>query len=710
MNRMTKKHSHQDLEALYLEAETCDSGIFSEMRSNVLLISGEHYNKRNSPFFKSIRDSKELSEQQKLRLTKNHIQKIVKLYCNNITSLAPGVGFEPKNQNELKDQKSAELHHAVWQDAKDKYNLDEKVDDWCDDFVGIGEVITKIFWDPQGGKILGRAQAVDEAGNPQVDEFGRPLPGDNYVYSGEFVFEDVYGFNFLRAPETKDMRKSPYGIIRKMVDKDELLARFADKKSFIVEGQDETARVFDATKGGYRHTAKNEVLVKEFFFRPCPLYPMGYCYISTKEGILYEGELPGGIWPIAFQPWDKIQTTPRGRGPVKIMRPYQAEINRAFSKVAEHQITLGDDKLILTNGSKASSGASLPGIRTVTVTGGKPEVLMGRDGSQYSNYGQMEIAELYKVMMVDEDSVEKQNGQLDPYALLFRAASQKKRFSRYVRRFERFLIEVARIHNSLAKIHLPDDAVVYAVGRPEQVNISEFKNAEDICYQIKISAQSDDIETKMGKQLVLNHLIQYAGAQLGKEELGALVELMPYANIGEGTSDLTLDRVTANNDILALDRGERPMLGLYDNHPYMIKKLTNRMRKADFKFLSEEVQSAYAERMQVHMQAEALVQQEIQRAKAGYIPTTGYLVSCDFYQADPKDTTKTRRVRLPADAVQWLIKQLETQGQSLEQLESMNEGALAELSRTMLQQRRGALPDGMGGAPTPQPLGPQASG
>jgi hypothetical protein len=106
------------------------------------------------------------------------------------------------------------------------------------------------------------------------------------------------------------------------------------------------------------------------------------------------------------------------------MRPYQAEINRTASKIAEHQITLGDDKLILTNGSKVTSGNSIPGIRTVNVTGKEPTVLEGRDGSQFVPYMESQINELYKVMMVDEDS-EQQQGPLDPHALLFRAASQK---------------------------------------------------------------------------------------------------------------------------------------------------------------------------------------------------------------------------------------------------------------------------------------------
>jgi hypothetical protein len=547
----TKKHEIKDLEKIFSEAKTCDSDVFTEMRSNVLLVAGEHYNRKQSSFQRRIRDSKELNDQQKLRLTKNHIQKICKSYVNNIISMAPGVGFEPANEGELQDQKAAELHHAVWQNAVTKYNLEEAIEDWCSDFVDIGEVNLKIFWDPTAGKLIGHHWGMDDQGNLQYEEDGQPALGEP-VYEGEFLFESIHGFNLLRAPEAKEMKKSPYLIIQKMVNKEDLIAKFPDKKKYILESADETAIVFDGAKGGYRKS-NNEVLLKEYYFRSCPQYPNGYFYFSTKEGILTEGELPGGIFPIITQSFDRIQTTPRGRGPVKTMRPYQAEINRAASKIAEHQITLGDDKILVQNGTKVSPGVSLPGVRTITYTGVDPKIMAGRDGSQYLAYLQSQIAELYDVMNVNEDSVEK-DGQLDPYALLFRSASQKKKFQRYIKKFERFLVEVAKTFIELARIHLPDNAVIFAVGRKEQVNISEFRGSSDLCYQIKIKPQSDDIETKMGKQLVLNHLVQYTGAQMNKQDIGKIVRLMPYANLEEGLADLTIDFDAGTNMILALDR------------------------------------------------------------------------------------------------------------------------------------------------------------
>jgi hypothetical protein len=676
-------HSFQDLQSYYTEADSVDQQVFAEMRSSLLLVSGEHYQKRENNFYKRIRDAKDLSDQQKLRLTKNHIRKICQTYSNNIMSHTPGVGFSPKDENSNHDQKVAELHHSVWRDAFERHNIDDLMDDWCDNFVEMGEVAVKIFFDPNKGKVKGYDTLVGADGQPVINEMGEPQIDQNKpLYTGEFVFEEVYGFNLLRPVECKDLRKAEWLCIRKMVSKDDLLAMGfgEDKVQYIQTGADETYMVFDAAFGGY-FKSKNQVLVREYYFRPCQKYPQGYFYITTKAGILAEGELPGGIFPIVVQCFDKIQTTPRGRSPVKQMRPYQAEINRAGSKIAEHQITLGDDKLLIQNGTKVSASATLPGIRAYSYTGAAPTVLEGRSGAQYLEYMNSQITEMYAVMNVQEDSDENQT-QLDPYVLLFRSARQKKKFQRYIKRFEKFLINVVKTYLSLAKIHLDDQEIIYAIGKSEQINISEFKQLPDICYEVKVEAQSDDIETKLGKQIALNHALQYIGPKLKEEDIGKIMRAMPFGNFDESFDDMTIDYDSVTNEILALDRGEQPPVNEYDNHLYCIKRLTGRMRKSDFKFLDPQVQNNYAAKVGMHQQMQVAQAAAIQRAEQGFIPTSGYLVACDLYVSDPSDPkgVKTRRVRVNSDALSWLIKQLEAQGTMVEQLDGLPQGAQAQMA------------------------------
>lgn len=694
------------LNGYYTDADGVDQGIYSEMRSNIQLASGDHYTKRQSTFFRRIRDSKDLSDQQKIRLTKNHVRKICQLYSNNILSTNPGVGFMPKDENSMHDLKVSDMHHAVWQDAKSKYCLEDKIEQWCDNYVQVGEVHVKLFFDPTLGPLKGyEAQTDPETGNPAMDDFMQPIPDETKPhFEGEFVFEEVYGFNLLRPPECKELGKAEWLGIRKMVSKDELLRKCKgndELTSKIRSDQDETYMVFDALNGGYKKSNK-QTMLREYYFRPSLLFPQGYFYITTKEGILAEGELPGGLFPIVSALFDRVQTTPRGRSPIKAMRPYQAEINRSASKIAEHQITLGDDKLLLQNGTKATAGVSLPGVRTINYTGSEPKILAGRDGSQYLNYMNSQITELYMVMMVQEQEQDK-DAKADPYMMLFASAKQKKKFQRYIGRFERFLIEIVRLYLELAKIHLPDDAVILAVGKNEQVNIQEFRQLAKTCYEVKIEAQSDDIETKLGKQMVLNHALQYVGPQMKPEDIGKLLRAMPFADFDESFGDLTIDYDSAQNDMLALDRGEQPPVNQYDNHIYNIKRLTTRVRKSDFKFLPPPIQNNYLQKIQLHQQFEAKNQLAIQRAEQGFIPTGGYLVTCDFYVKDPSDATgvKTRRARVPYQSMEWLMQQLESQGGSQDQLQDMNQGAQAGLANAVTSMGGGARP----GAAPPSPGG-----
>jgi hypothetical protein len=383
------------------------------------------------------------------------------------------------------------------------------------------------------------------------------------------------------------------------------------------------------------------------------------------------------------------------------MRPYQIEINRAASKIAEHQITLGDDKILVQNGTKVSAGVSLPGVRTVNYTGMEPVILAGRDGSQYLNYMTSQIEELYQVMNVDEDSETEQNQ--DPYLALFKSAAQKKKFQRYAKRFQRFLINVAKTYIQLCKFHFDTNQFIMAAGRKEQVNIAEFKNMDDLCYEVNVIASDEDLESKFGRQLMINHLIQYSGQNLSKEDLGKLIRLSPYANFEEGTADLTIDFDNANNMIIALDRGEMPQVSQYDDPEYMARRLVSRMRQADFRYMNPQIANNYA--MLVNQFEELQAQQLAakQRAEAGFIPTGGYMVVCDLYVQDPASPGETRRARLPYEALQWLITKLEDQGQDLQSLEQMNQGQMAEMTQHLL---RNSGQGGNGMPPGPQGVQP----
>lgn len=696
-----KSKNIEQLNKEYTDADQADQDIFAEYRSNLLLIHGEHYNKKFSRHWQRIRDNRNLTQEQKLRLTKNHFQRIYKTWVNNLITSAPGVMASPKNEVELQDQKAAELHQAVLADAKDRLKLNRRIRKWAEQFVGIGEVATKCFWDPMAGPLVGYEQEVGNDGTPLFDEQGQPVSSGKPIYKGSLTFEDIYGFNLLRSADAQTMDESPFLIVRKMVDMEVLKSIVPeDKQKWLENSKGEAFLVFENSSLTYKRSDSNMVLLREHYYRPCQEYPEGHYFITVQAGILFEGGLPFGEFPIRYASMDDTPTHARGHSILKQLRAYQVEINRTSSKIAEHQITLGDDKVWVQAGTTATEAANLPGVRVNNYTGQPPIIQPGRDGSQYIPFLQNQISEMYEVGMVAESAEADNNGDVDPFTMLFKSAKQKKQYKLTASKFEDFLVDTTELFLRLAKKYYTDDMIIYAAGRRERINIAEFRSADDLCYQIKLEPQTDDIETKMGRQIALSQILQYVGQQLDKETLGQLIRNMPYGNLEEGgLSDLTLDYDNAKNDILMLDRGEMPQPNQYDNHQYVIKRLVNRMKQADFRFLSPQIQQNYAQYLQIHEQIEAEQQAQIAAAKSEYIPSGGYLVGVDFYIAQPEDPNKTRRARIPSQAVEWLIQKLDAQGMSLEKLESIQQAALSDIAR---------MSSGQSPQPGPQGQGPTA--
>jgi hypothetical protein len=204
----------------------------------------------------------------------------------------------------------------------------------------------------------------------------------------------------------------------------------------------------------------------------------------------------------------------------------------------------------------------------------------------------------------------------------------------------------------------------------------------------------DTVDSMLGKQLTFNHILQYVGPNLDKDEVGKLIKAMPYGNFEDGFSDLTLDDDIVTNDMLALERGEDPSPpGQYDDHPKMIKKLSKRMREPDFKFLDQMIQENYKLKISLHEQAEAERQAAILAAKNEYIPADGPLIACEMYVEDPAEPDKApKRARVPQRALSWLLDQLASQGMSVEQMERQNQGALAEMAQMMMANQQLAGP------------------
>lgn len=678
---MPKRHDIGKLTQLYNDSEVIDKKHFSEMRSNLLLIAGDHYSKKmRREFSNRLRNNKKVREETRLRLTKNHIEKIHSLHVNNLVTNSPDVTILPQIETEIQDQKAAELNSSVWDDAKRRQKLTEKFRDFAEDFCGLGEVASKISFDPTKGDFVGYEPIITTEGFPAIDEMGQPIPDeDKPIFTGDVVIERIFAFDLLRAPEAKTMEESPYLIYRKMVPTKDLQMMFPEKQEEIKSTLDETFLVYDVNKNDYKKS-KDETMVREFYFRPCPEYPMGYYYIAISTTILAEGELPFGIFPIKWKAFQKVPTSARGISKIKHLRPYQVEINRCASAIATHQVTLGDDKIVTNNTSKIEQGAMFPGVRVIkTSGGGNFTVLPGRSGEQYLGYMQSQIAEMYDLANLREEAVESENQARDPFVNLYRSIKQKKKFSVHIQKFEEFLVDNAETYLNLSRHYFDENRIIKMVGRNEIVNIQEYKNMGELGYKIKVEPQTEDIDLQMGKQLVMNNTLQFVGSQLEPSMIGKILKNMPFSNVGDTFDDFTVDEDNARNEILALERGETPPINQEENHNYTLKKLTHRMKQPDFRFLHPQIQQNFIAYRDAHAQVEAQQQQMLQLAQAGFIPTGGPLVKADFYV--DKGEGKTERAVVPFEALSWLLEKIQQQGlsqQNLNQLQTSGKAAVAQ--------------------------------
>lgn len=688
-----------DLDRLYVEADQCDKRIFSEMRTNLQLVAGQHYVREGSKFWERIRNDKQLSTAQRMKLTKNHLQRVTKIYRNQIEGAAPGVAVVPANESELSDQKAAELNQSYWNYIKSCENVPAKLALWCQNYVEIGEVWVKVFWDMNGGQHVAYnalMQLDPQTGQevPVTDEQGNPQPDNSSpIYGGKIKFETHEGYNIKREPAARSMGESPYLILAKLLPKNSIKALFKDPDaSKKLDESTESYNVYDNNTNEYRNVV-GQVLMKEIFFRPAPAIPNGYFYYWTSHGIIAQGELPYGIFPLVGAGFDEQTGNPRSHSIIRHGRPAQIEINRCASKIAEHQVTHGDDKVWVQNNVKVTQGAFLPGVRVNTYSMGQPPtVTEGRSGDQYMPYLEAQIDELYVLCNLKEILTEQPDSP-DLYTNLFRSFRFKQKFAIYGQKFERFLVELVETSLKIAKKSANEEELVPALGKAEYINIAEFKDTQDLSYQIRIEPRSDDIDSQFGKQITINHMLQYVGPQMGKDEVGQLIRLSPFLNKEKGFQKLTQKYDNAVNDVLALDRGKPRPARRYDDHQYIIDALSFRMGQPDYEQLPQPIQMMYEDKLQQHEQAQAQQLAEIQRAKDGFIPTGGFLVSCDFYQADPANPSKTKRVRIPSEALDWLIKQMKVQGTELGALENMSQGVLQDISG--LLEKRNSLQAGL---------------
>jgi hypothetical protein len=207
----------------------------------------------------------------------------------------------------------------------------------------------------------------------------------------------------------------------------------------------------------------------------------------------------------------------------------------------------------------------------------------------------------------------------------------------------------------------------------------------------------------MGTQLALNHLIQFTGSQMSMADLGQVARNMPYLKGSDYFGDMTQAYDNWVNDRLAMDRGQMVDARKGEKHDYLINKIQGRMKERDFDLLSPQIKMNWLNKEQEHLQLQAEDLKAAQAAQAGFVPTGGFLATVDMYVPDPKDPTKTLRLKLPSETIQYVVELLKQQGTTQEMLQGFDQHTQGILGQMMRQ--GGNQPPGMANQPMPMAVG-----
>lgn len=694
--KKAKEHSISELDELFKEAYDLDCRLHSEQRGNVKLYNGIHYGEKYKDLERTIKGYSGETDKF-VKVTENHINKIVKTVANTIKSQLPDVAIKPKNPEEYQDQKRAEIHHSVLQDWKENSPFMKNQTRHINDWIIYGEFFTKTFWNDEAGRRLPdivsqevEIEENDKRGKTSELEVELKKPKVIKRFEGDVQIEVIRPDNVVRDPAAYNFDEAKWIAIKKLVCPELLKSKFErdDRRWDLIQScKGERYSAYSHSNDKYVET-KNQVLVKEYYFRPSARYPEGYYFITVgsgkgdKKGILFKGELPGGIFPIDVLGFDEIATSPRYSSIIRQLRSKQHKLNMMVSKMFEHMLRMGDTKVFIRKGSKITKAKKINGYRISEFTGDTPVFQEGQIGAQFVNPIASEITSMYSLVNLQE-MLNGVDTKVDARTALYLNAKQKSYYSEYLGKYESFLKSICEKVLRFKKLYLQEEALVMIAGKDEYLNVAEYKSTEDLGYEIAFEGVQSDADTKLGRALDMGQILQYA-ANFPVEERAQMIKAMPFLNNEMITEGMTQDWDNARNTILALDRGDQRALEVrqYENHDYMIQALVTRMKKPDFYNLAFEVQQLYAQKVQIHEQVKA---QEIERAariEQGMIPSSGALLNTDFYITDGVTTRgepKTKRLKLPSDAINWLSGALQKQGSTLDQLEQQQSQVRAEI-------------------------------
>ena len=658
-----RPYSIQKLNEKFEQGRRADETIFGEMRGGLLLYSGRHNPKDRSGAANSVTNfrvyghiSRDGKGENRLQIVDNHVPRVADVYINEIMSAVPDIIVNPAEGGDIRASRLAEMNQAVWKEHKKKIGKYQMhIYDEAQTFVTVGEVAVKIYWD------------------------------DEKEWLKE---EPVSPFDLVRAPGSKRLEDSPWLIQTSVYTKQEfqeaygkkLAEQLASQGGGLNEGESQGPKSHMIFKTSEREYSElDAVEVKEFYLRPNKKYPQGYFVFFTENKLLQEGPLPGGIFPIVTTRCLTTPGLPRGHSFIRNIYNLQMEINRATSQDASNMIHFGDDKIVTNSNSSVQLDKKFKGIshlKVSTYNDVKSAVMYLPSAGlpKYMEYIQNLIKKIdYKAHIVSTMEEKKNPRAGDISFVLYSRIKDKRKFALIGTRFEEYQKEKGRTVLALLRHYLNADDIIHSGNRQDTILIDDFKETSDIDYQFDINVGNSTPEEALGKQLQVQQALQYIGPNLNPMQIGLLLRATTLGDSPEIIDSFTANHDSAVQNLILLEKGVMPVITRTEDFAYKAERVAQRMNRPDFQQLPQQIQQLFHQFLQTCEQK--LAEQERQKIMAdkGLIPTTGYQVTCDFYTTKPgaKGTPVTSKVKVPADALEWLLQAMEKQGSYQNNVENL---------------------------------------
>lgn len=658
-----RPYSFSRLRDLFKEAYEADEYSFREMRTSIRMYAGEHFTRSfdqgvGGEIARFSRGSRGTGI-NRIRIVKNHCPRVADVYVNQIMSSVPDVEVVGINSQDPRAQRVADLNNQVLEEDKrrtKKYK--QRLREKALYFVSIGEVAIKLYWDEE------------------KDWVTRQM---------------ILPFDLLRAPGIKNLDDSPWLIHRNVFTTEELTRIYGEEwvqrnmgdnrnpSDDVGEVEFPAHTVFDTQKREFQELRGLEI--REFYLRPNSEYPEGYFCFFTSRGIIEEGPLPGGVFPIVTA---RCLTTPsvaRGYSPFKILYPLQQEINRASGQDASNNIHFGDDKLISGAHSKIQLGNKVEGMSHIKVNqyGGKItdayQIIEGKGQPKNIDYVMSLIKEIDYQLNIETLMQEKKGPKAgDISYVFFSTIKDQQKFSSVAQCFEEFLKEENETALKLFRHYLDEGDLIHDSNRQDYIVISDFKETDEEDYLIETKVRNNTPTELLGRHMQVRDILQYVGAHLDRRDIGHLLKDTVLGDSEALISHFTQGEEACTQNLIALEKGQFPIYSETEDFAYKAEKITARMNRPDFPLLPQPIQENFRRFLKLCEEMVAKAAQEKMRLEKGIIPSSGYLVNTDFYITIPgaKGDPVTKKAKFPSHALEWLGKALEKQGTMLESIEPLS--------------------------------------